>query len=108
MTAPLKLMAIFAHPDDESLGLGGALAKFVAEGVETYLVCATRGERGWTGEEKDNPGLEALGRLREAELRSACAILKIREVMLLDYIDGDLDKAPPAEVIGKLVSHLRR
>jgi LmbE family N-acetylglucosaminyl deacetylase len=39
----LKLMAILAHPDDESLGLGGALAKYAAEGVETYVVCATRG-----------------------------------------------------------------
>ncbi len=101
-------MAIFAHPDDESLGMGGALAKYAAEGVETYLVCATRGERGWAGEEKDNPGHAALGRLREGELRAACAILGIREVSFLDYLDGDLDQAPPAEAIAKIVAHLRR
>ena len=108
MTAPLKLMAIFAHPDDESLGMGGTLAKYAAEGVETYLVCATRGERGWTGDEKDNPGLEVLGRRREGELRAAGKALGIREVSFLDYIDGDLDQASPAEVIAKLVSHLRQ
>jgi LmbE family N-acetylglucosaminyl deacetylase len=38
-----------AHPDDESLGLGGILAKYGAEGVDTYLVTATRGEQGWFG-----------------------------------------------------------
>lgn len=108
MTASLKLLAILAHPDDESLGLGGTLAKYAAEGVATYLVCATRGERGWAGNEKDNPGLEALGRLREGELRAACAILGVRETTFLDYIDGDLDQASPAEAVAKLVSCLRR
>ena len=38
MTDTLKLMAILAHPDDESLGNSGILAKYAAEGVETYLV----------------------------------------------------------------------
>ncbi|MFM8427234.1 MAG: PIG-L deacetylase family protein, partial [Chloroflexota bacterium] len=37
MADPLKLLAILAHPDDESLGIGGTLAKYAAEGVETYL-----------------------------------------------------------------------
>src|SRR3989442_1357860 len=49
MADTLKLMAVLAHPDDESLGNGGILAKYAAEGVETYLVTATRGERGWFG-----------------------------------------------------------
>ena len=47
MAKQLKLMAIFGHPDDESMGTGGILAKYAAEGVETYLLTATRGERGW-------------------------------------------------------------
>src|SRR3989442_1357858 len=67
MTNKLKLMCVLAHPDDESLGNGGILAKYAAEGVETYLVTATRGERGWFGDESDYPGLEALGKIREAE-----------------------------------------
>ena len=108
MAQPLRLMAVLAHPDDESLGNGGALAKCAAEGVETYLVTATRGERGWPGAEADNPGMDALGAIREAELRNAARILGIRELHFLDYIDGDLDQADPAEAIGKIAAHMRR
>lgn len=52
---PLKLLCVLAHPDDESLGMGGTIARYTSEGVETYLITATRGERGWFGDEKDNP-----------------------------------------------------
>ena len=108
MTDKLKLMCVLAHPDDESLGMGGTLAKYAAEGVETYLVTATRGERGWFGDEKDNPGLKALGGIREVELLNAAKELGIREVNFLDYVDGDLDQADPAEATAKIVSHLKR
>ncbi len=108
MTDTLKLMCVLAHPDDESLGMGGTLAKYAAEGIETYLVTATRGERGWFGDEKDNPGLEALGRMREAELYAAANALGIREVKFLDYVDGDLDQADSMEAIAKIAGHLRR
>jgi LmbE family N-acetylglucosaminyl deacetylase len=101
-------MCVLAHPDDESLGNGGTLAKYAAEGVETYLVTATRGERGWQGDARDNPGPAALGARREAELRAAARVLGIRQVDFLDYIDGDLDRANPAEAIGKIVGYLRR
>lgn len=104
----LKLLCVLAHPDDESLGTGGILAKYSAEGVETYLLTATRGERGWTGKPEDNPGLEALGRIREAELRAAAAILGLREVTFLDYLDGDVDQADPAEAIQRIATHIRR
>lgn len=104
----LKLMCVLAHPDDESLGTGGILAKYSAEGVETYLLTATRGERGWPGKPEDNPGLEALGRIREAELRAAAAILGLREVVFLDYLDGDVDQANPAEAIQRIATHIRR
>ena len=108
MPNQLKLMCLLAHPDDESLGMGGTLAKYAAEGIETYLVTATRGERGWFGDEEDNPGLEALGKMRETELRNAAKELGIREVKFLDYLDGDLDQADPAEAVAKIVTHLRR
>ena len=55
MPEQLRLMAVLAHPDDESLGIGGALAKYAAEGVETYLITATRGERGWRGNPAADP-----------------------------------------------------
>ncbi|HEU5099064.1 MAG TPA: PIG-L family deacetylase [Roseiflexaceae bacterium] len=108
MAQPLRLMAVLAHPDDESLGTGGALAKYAAEGGETYLVTATRGERGWQGVPADNPGLAGLGAIREVELRNAVRALGIRELHFLDYIDGDLDQADPGEAIAKIVGHLRR
>lgn len=108
MSTQLKLMCVLAHPDDESLGTGGILAKYAAEGVETYLVTATRGERGWFGAEQDYPGPEALGRQREAELRAAAQVLGLQEIAFLDYRDGELDQADPAQVIGQIVTHLRR
>ena len=103
----LKLLCVFAHPDDESMGMGATLAKYSAEGVEMYLICATRGERGWFGPEEENPGLGALGQIREAELRRAAETLGMRAVHFLDYIDGELDQANPAEAIAKIVTHIR-
>ncbi len=107
MTEAFKLMCVLAHPDDESLGNGGILAKYAAEGVTTSLVTATRGERGWFGDEREYPGLTELGKIREHELLDAAAVLDISSVDFLDYIDGDLDQADPAEVIAKIVGHLR-
>jgi LmbE family N-acetylglucosaminyl deacetylase len=108
MNEPLKLMFIAAHPDDEALGMGFTLAKYAAEGVEVSLVCATRGERGWTGPAEDDPGLQALGRVREAELRASARVLGAKEIHLLDYIDGDLDQADPHEAALKIAALLRR
>ena len=108
MTDPLRLLAVFAHPDDESMGMGGTLAKYAAEGVATYLVCATRGERGWFGPEDQNPGLEALGKIREQELENAVRELGIKGLYFLDYIDGEVDGVDHAEIIGKIVSYIRR
>lgn len=101
-------MCCVAHPDDESLGLGGTLARYAAEGIETYLVTATRGERGWPGPPEDNPGLEKLGEIRTAELLKAADALGIKEVNFLDYIDGDLDQADPQEAARKIAGYIRQ
>ena len=108
MESRLRLMCVLAHPDDESFGTGSTLAKYRSEGVETFLVTATRGEHGWRGPDEENPGKQALGRIRTAELEGAAAVLGLCEVNLLDYSDGDLDQADPAEIIGKIVTHIRR
>jgi LmbE family N-acetylglucosaminyl deacetylase len=89
------------------MGMGGTLAKYAAQGVETYCLCATRGERGWFGPEEQNPGPERLGRLRTQELESAVRELGMSGLEFLDYIDGDVDQADPAEIIGKIVLHIR-
>lgn len=101
-------MCILAHPDDETLGLGGVLAKYAAAGVETFLITATRGENGWTGAKGEFPGHRALGEIRTAELEKAASVLGIKEVIFLDYIDGELDQADPEEVISKIVLQIRR
>jgi LmbE family N-acetylglucosaminyl deacetylase len=108
MGRTLKLMCILAHPDDESLGMGGTLAKYAKEGIETYLVTATRGERGRFGDAAVRPPLHVVGEVREAELRAAAKELGVRELHFLDYIDGDLDRADPAEVQRQIVPLLRR
>jgi len=108
MADKLKLLAIFPHPDDETLGLGSTLARYSAEGIETCLVCATRGERGWFESNGPNPGLEGVARIREVELRCAAQALGLREVSFLDYIDGDVDQADPQEILPKLAAHTRR
>jgi LmbE family N-acetylglucosaminyl deacetylase len=107
-----RLLAMLAHPDDESLGLGGTLAKYAAEGVDTYVVTATRGQsgryRGVRRGHPDHPGTTALGRVREAELRAAVDVLGVRELALLDYVDQELDRVDPLEAIGRLAGHVRR
>jgi LmbE family N-acetylglucosaminyl deacetylase len=104
----LKLMCVLAHPDDESLGVGGTLAKYASEGIATHLITATRGERGRYGDALESPGLEVVGRTREKELLDAARELDIQEVNFLDYVDGSLDRADPTEAVGKIVEHLRR
>lgn len=108
MSAALRMLAVFAHPDDESMGMGGTLAKYAAEGVETYLVCATCGERGWFGPEEQNPGPEALGKIRAQELENAVEALGMKGLYFLDYLDGEVDQADHVEAIGKIVTHIRR
>lgn len=107
-----RLMAVFAHPDDESLGVGGTLAKYASEGVEVSLVTATRGDggryRGFRPGDPQHPGPAALAKIRETELRAAAAALGIREVSLLDYRDQYLDRANACEVIAAIVQHIRR
>ena len=104
----LRLMCVLAHPDDESLGMGGTLVKYAREGIHTHLVTATRGERGRFGDAPVRPELRVVGETREAELRAAAKELGIRSVDFLDYTDGDLDRANPNEVQGKIAAHIRR
>jgi LmbE family N-acetylglucosaminyl deacetylase len=116
----LTLMAVFAHPDDESFGIGGTLARYGNDpDVRVVLLCATRGEAG----EISDPSLatkERLADVREAELRCAVQALGIDELVFLDYRDSgmagtdenldprSLNMADFDEVVGKIVYQLRR
>lgn len=112
MSEKLKLLAVLAHPDDESLGFGGTLVHYAAEGVETHLVTATHGQsgryRGHPQGAPEHPGPDALAAIRERELRAACEVLGLRSVSLLGYVDGRLDQAPPREAVGRIVACVRR
>ena len=108
MTGGLRLMCVAAHPDDECLGFGGALARYAADGVELSLIVGTRGERGRHGDGSEpHPGPERLGQLREAELRAACDILGVRHLRFLDYLDAELDRADPVEAASRIAGHIR-
>lgn len=103
----LRLMAVLAHPDDESLGMGGTLARYASEGAETFVLTATRGERGRNGTVAGSSPSE-LGALREAELTAACRTLGVSEVCLLGYPDGALDQVDPREAATRIGRHIRR
>jgi len=106
MDRDLRLLCVLAHPDDESLGTGGILAKYGAEGIATHLITATLGERGRIGNER--PGAEVAAPIRRRELERAAERLGVREVNLLGYHDGDLDRADPVEAIARIAAHVRR
>jgi LmbE family N-acetylglucosaminyl deacetylase len=100
------LMAVFAHPDDEAFGTGGALSKYAAEGYDVYLVTATRGEAGEIAE----PELATCADLpyvREQELRCACEIYGIHPPRFLDYADGLLPLIHQGQAVGKVVRLIR-
>jgi LmbE family N-acetylglucosaminyl deacetylase len=101
-------MCVLAHPDDESLGTGGTLAKYAAEGVATFLLTATRGERGRFGDGNDRPAAEVVGRTREAELRAAASELGVRDVTILGYPDGGVDSVAPDIAQRAIAEHLCR
>jgi LmbE family N-acetylglucosaminyl deacetylase len=82
----MLLLAVVAHPDDESFGCGSILLHARANGFDTAVLCATRGEAGESRVETDD-----LGALREAELRDAAQILGVGTVRLLEHRDSGMD-----------------
>lgn len=108
MAADRRLMCVLAHPDDESLGTGGILAKSAADGVETTLITATTGQRGRYGLSAEHPGIETVGRVRAGELRAAADVLNVKHLHILGYMDGELDAAPPATIIAEIAALIRR
>lgn len=85
----MRLLASFAHPDDEAFGTGGTLARYAAQGYEVHLVCATRGEAGEISDPEFATPL-TLGVVREAELRCAAETMGISEPIFLNYRDSGM------------------
>ena len=112
------ILAVLAHPDDESFGIGGTLALYARKGYDTYLICATRGEEGSMDEGHLN-GYRDKAELRTVELQNAAKHLGLKEVFFLGYRDSGMpgteaNKHPDAqinhpveEVAGKVVKYIR-
>ncbi len=102
-----RLLLLLAHPDDETFGPGGTIARYAREGVDVTLVTATRGEAGMLGEppvtDRDH-----LGDVRSAELLRAAAILGVRDVVFMGFRDGGLDAVPRERIVEKAVGEIRR
>jgi LmbE family N-acetylglucosaminyl deacetylase len=109
------VLALFAHPDDESFLCAGTFAALSDAGIPVTLVSATRGEAG----EINHPDLatpENLGEVRESELRAAMAAVGVSDVRFLDYRDSGMagtddnhdprafSNAPPEQIIKRLLS----
>jgi LmbE family N-acetylglucosaminyl deacetylase len=80
-----SVLAVCAHPDDESFGLGAVLSTFTSLGIETRVLCFTHGEASTLGETSQD-----LATVRAAELAAAARVLGVASVRLLSYADGAL------------------
>ena len=103
------LLAVLAHPDDETFGMGGTLAYYARRGVQTYLVCATRGEAGEIDPHYLD-GFASIAERREHELECAAEKLGLSGVFFLDYRDsgmqGSKDNAHPRALAGQPVEQV--
>lgn len=120
--APLRLLSVHAHPDDEASKGAALVARYVSEGIGATLVCCTGGELG----EILNPAMDRpeivdnLAAVRMAELETSAAAIGYDRIDLLGYRDSgmpDMEEnadprnfanAPLDEAVGRLVEILRR
>jgi N-acetyl-1-D-myo-inositol-2-amino-2-deoxy-alpha-D-glucopyranoside deacetylase len=93
---PLTLMTVHAHPDDESIGTGGIIAKYAREGIKTVLVHCTRGEMGDVQDPAFVPPVPgmAMADIRMHELKAAISLLGIRSTHYLGYRDSGMAGHP--------------
>lgn len=118
MTNKKVILAVLAHPDDETFGMGGTLALYARRGVEVHLVCATKGEVGEVPEDMMT-SFKSIAELREDELKRAGEILGLTSINFMGYRDsgmqGSEDNQHPQslaaadidEVTGKVVHFIR-
>jgi len=118
MNRSKRLLAVYAHPDDEAFTAGGTSAAITERGGQITLICATRGEAG----EISDPAIattQSLGSVREAELRSAMRSLGVSDIRFLDFRDSGMRGTPDndhplafanadeRQVVGQLIDVMR-
>lgn len=118
-----KLLAVFAHPDDEAFGPGGTLAKYGNSGVEIHILSATRGEAGKWHQKKIRNSIPIksgrneseklkiseevkLHHVREKELHNSAKVLGVAKVEFLDFIDGTLCNAVYHQLADKIMQKI--
>lgn len=119
MSEKRVLLAVFAHPDDESFGPGGTLAKYAREGADVWLVCGTDGNAG-TVDAAMLEGYKSTSQLRAAELCCAAQTLGLAGIDWLAYRDSGMRGAPENEhpqslvqapmdrLVGQIVGSIRK
>ncbi len=118
MSASRRLLAVLAHPDDESFGIGGSLARYVDEGVEVHIAIATDGVAGSVAPGYEHTLVE-LAAVRRRELEAAVAVLGATLHMFgyrdSGYVGDPANQHPDAfinadddEAIGRVVALIRQ
>jgi bacillithiol biosynthesis deacetylase BshB2 len=102
-----KIFAIYPHPDDETFGKAGALALHAREGAEITLVCATLGQMGRRMGKPFFANRETLSKIREKELREACAAIGIHDLRLWRMQDKTLQFEDPEELADRVEAVLK-
>jgi LmbE family N-acetylglucosaminyl deacetylase len=100
---PVRVLAIYAHPDDPEISCGGALVRWAEAGGSTHVVVCTQGDKG-----SIDPGADAraLAATRAREADAAARVLRVDSYASLDYPDGCVENDD--ELRGRLVEHIRR
>lgn len=100
---PERAMLVIPHPDDAEGGVGGTVAKWVAEGTEVVFVLCTNGDKGTSDPDMTT---EKLAAIREKEQAAAAEHLGVKEVIYLRYGDGELEDT--SKFRGELVKAIRK
>lgn len=101
-----RLLAVWAHPDDEAFGPVGTMRLAVDRGWATAVISATRGDAGKSEEAHLAPG-QTLGDLREAELRCSCGVLGVSRLHVWRHGDGSLHDLPPEVLADQVLAVMR-
>ena len=102
------ILAVFSHPDDETSTCAGTFARYAREGVEIYVVTATRGELGTLGTGGLVVERDDLPAVREAELRTVLQMYGVQPPILLNYRDQELVHAELEELSAQVASIMER
>lgn len=102
-----RILAIYAHPDDECYCSGGTLAKYHDLGAETMVISATKGQAGQINDTYRTTR-RTLGEQRKTELLQSCQQLGVDHVECWDYMDGGLEQADQHQLVGDIVHAMRK